>query len=673
MTVNHVVERRHDERFRLDVDDHAAQRLRRRRDVVPRLVARHRVGDRHVPLARLGRSELTRADHRHVVVEGRHVADQNLGVGRPVLLLLGHARTGHGQLKRRDLGGNKVDFLVAADGRRLHPDLVRPGVADRRDFAPRLAVERIENRVDRTVELERNERLAAEGQGRPLDGHDLFDRADVDRAAVEAVAADRVKRRDVVRRAPGVHHLVVADRSIAVGGEQVAAVVHHEVRAERHRRKVDVAAGRRAGAQIENADLVFDFRIALVHQDAVIERESRPAFAADRAAEIPRNRHVHGGVHPAVRRGDPLVVPDDDDVGQIQLAAVIAQSAVRRDVVHEDRIGDVHDRFVPDVDRRAVRSGAVPVEIRTGNIGRRRLFDVEAAAVRLGVVVRKDAVDHRQVRAGADVNRAPRAAGVGVGHRHVVERQVAARSDRAPLAGVETARHFEVGERHRTGKDLEPAVFAPRVECDAVVAVDRKTVGRIDLERAARQRDLAAEPLREGDFGVRFERLGVGDRFADRGVVVGSVDDVFERRHDKTRVVGIVGGRPGRGGQKGAFFEVFELEMTVLQQIHFKSPIREAYGKLIKIFRFLSGSAAVRRFVERRDLRAGKWLLVPWDAGTQYPPGTLQSIIITDLPQMSTDLKAIETLDNVNKWLNYRTGHKTRSFVYLANNVICAL
>ena len=463
--IDHVVERRYDERADDRLVDLPFERLGNRRDVVARLFARDGVFHRHVPNARFGRGELTRRRHRHVVVQVINVADLNLGVGCAVVLFADDRRAADRQLQRRDLAGHFVDFLFALDaGADLHEEGVRSRVARQRRVAPRLAVGGVLSPRDRAVETDRRLRLAVKDDARAVGVGDLFDRAQVERAAVIAVVADRVEFGVVIRRVPGAHRLVISEKRVAVFGEQIAAVVQNKMISERFVRKVVVAADRRIAAH-------EDGRVA-ADQNAVVKEESRAAVAANRAAAVVRNRDVRRGHRAAVGRRDPLLVPRNDDVDQVQLAAVVTNCTIWRGIFNKYRIRNINRRTVPRVERPAVRLRGVPAEIGTGNIGARPLLDENRPAVRLRCVVGERAVDDRQVRAGRRVDRAAVLAGVGIRNRHIDQRQIGGRRNRA--AGLFGVAVFdgEVGQSRASGGNFKRAAFAAGVDRDRAAAVD---------------------------------------------------------------------------------------------------------------------------------------------------------------------------------------------------------
>ena len=529
----------------LVVDRRAADRQLLRRDfaredfafrnvVVPRVGAAQRVAHRDLALARVRRIVQARRAQDDVVAvdQSAHLADRHRRVGRAVVDLAADRRAAHRDRLRRHRAGHLIDFLFARDvGPHHHVERVRAGVARQWRVAPRLAVKRILRPRRRTVKSDRRLIVAVVLDRRPVGVNRLLDAPQVKLAAVIAVIPRRVVFGIVVRAAAGAHRLVVPPKRIAVFGEKVAAVVHDEVRTELDRRKVEVPVDRRAGTHVDRPDLLFDFRVVLVHEDAVIEREDGAVFAADRAAVVPRHRHVRRQVRPIRRRRDPLVVPRDHRVDHFQVPAVVADRSVRRGVADEHRVRHLHVGVVPDVNRRAVRKVAVPRKGRTRNFRRRALFDEDRAAVRTRFVVGERAVDHRQARLFRRIDRAAVLTRIGSRNRDVFERQLAAVIDGAAVLRRASVFDRNVGQGRRARIDVESAVRAVGVDRDPAVPVDRDVRAAVERHRAVGQGDHAFEALGERDRHRNVERFGVGDRFANRVHVVIRIDNVVERRH----------------------------------------------------------------------------------------------------------------------------------------------
>ena len=561
--VDHIVEGGHHQRRIFGLDDFAPEDFVGRRDVVPRHFARNGVGNRDVVDARFGRGKFTRPRNDHLVVEGRNLADDDLRVGAAVVVAADDRRAGNRQLKRRDRAGHFIDFLFARLGADGNPECVTAGVAESQGVGPGFAVCGILNRSDRTVEGDRSLIFAVKDDRRAVSVGDLLQRAQIERAAVVAVVPRRVGRGGVIGGIPGVGRLIVPPQRVAVGGKKITAVVFDEVDPERDVRKVVVAADDRVVTEIH--------RLVAVDHDAVVEEERGVVGAADRAARVVRDRDVRRRGRPA-RSRKPLLVSGNHHVGQRELTAVVADRAVRSRVVRKEGVGDIDNRAVPNIDRTTVSAGRVSGKGRTADLRLRALVDKDTAAVSFGRVVDKGRVDHGQAALFRRVNRAAEFAGKGVGDKNVLKGQIARAVNGAPFADVIAVFERQVREGDRAGTDLKNAAVARRVDGDVLSAVDGDPVDRIDAQRAAGKRDLTGKPLGEGDRRGAVKCLGVGDRLADRGQLVRRVDDVFEGRHDKARVVGLVGGAPRRGGQKGTFFETFKLETTIFQEIHGKTP-----------------------------------------------------------------------------------------------------
>ena len=507
--------------------DRGGDRLGNRSGIVRRVAPQQGVGDFNIVGSDIGRRE--RAGNRHVdMVAGNDAGDfaeSDFGAGRAVIGFVGGGCAADGKLQRGDFAGDLIDFLFAGDvGADFHEEGVSADVARKGNVAPPLAVFGILRPGDRTMGGDRRLKFPIVYNGGSVSVDDLFDRAQVERAAVEAVVPDRVEFGVVVLRFPRALRLVVSPERVAVFGKQVAAVIGDEVVSERNVRKVGVAADRAVGAQVQR-------RIA-ADQNAVVEDERRPALAADRAAQVVRNRDVRRGVLSAVRGGEPLLVPRKNDVDHIQLAAVVADRAVRRRVADENRVGDIDHRVVPQVDRPAVGDVRVPREIRTGNIGAHALFDEDRAAVRFRRVVGEGRIGHRQGRADRRIDRSAVLAGVGIRDRDLVEGQIAGVVNRAAVTRAVAVFDGKAAERHVARADRKRVAHRPRVDRNHIAAVNRdRRIRGVDRQRAVGQDNRPFQPVGEGDRRGLVERLGVDDRLTKRVDVVVGIDHVVEGRH----------------------------------------------------------------------------------------------------------------------------------------------
>ena len=378
-------------------------------------------------IADIGGFKRARSGHGDFVGRGNAAdfAERDHRIGLPVVDLAGDRGAGDRYRGLFDDRSHRVGRPVAETVVALDEEVVGAGILVGVGISPGFTVFGIERRGDGPFEDDQVRNLAAVDNGRPLGAADLFDRAQVDDPAVDALVPDSVELGVVIGVDSGVQRLAVAGERISVCGKENAAVIFHEVGSELHGRQVGVAA---------DGDRLIDVQQVVPHDDAVRETEHGAVLAADRTQSVVREGDVDAGIG-AARGGDPLVVAGNHDVGEGQFAVAVADRPVRSGVSDENGIGDIGRAARRQIEGGAVGTGGVFGEDRIRNRNFGVLGGVDAAGVGFRAVLGEDRVGDGQDGTGRGIDGPAHLPGVGTGNVNLIEGQIAGVIDRAPVLG----------------------------------------------------------------------------------------------------------------------------------------------------------------------------------------------------------------------------------------------